>query len=287
MSPPTDARTARDRAVVAFGRASATSVVLLVVFVLAFVAAGAWPALTTIDPARWFTDGRWSPTRDAWDITPMVVGSLALTAGALLVTCPLGVAGAVFCRVYAPAPLARLYRHGLGVLAGIPSVVFGFWALVAVVPRIAAVRAPGTSVLAGVVVLSMMTLPTVALVADAALGAVPASVVRGAAALGLGRRAVAWQVLVPAARGGIATGALLQVVRALGETMAVVMVCGNVVAVPASVFDPVRALTANIALEMGYAGDLHRSALFVTGLVLLVVVAGLVVVARRIEARRR
>ena len=152
------------------------------------------------------------------------------------------------------------------------------------VPLIGQFEPPGASLLAGILILTLMIVPTVALLSDAALDALPRSYAQGAAALGLGPWATATRVLLPAARGGVATGVMLAAARALGETMAVLMVCGNVVRVPDSVFDPVRTLTANIALEMAYAADDHRAALFVSGLLLTVLVSVLVLLAHRLDA---
>ena len=165
--------------------------------------------------------------------------------------------------------------------------VFGLWGLVVLVPLIARVGPPGQSVLAGVLVLAVMILPTIALVADAALGAVPEDTLRGGAAAGLSRWALVRSLALPSARAGIATGILLGTGRALGETMAVLMVTGNVVQVPGSLLAPVRTLTANIALEMAYATDAHRSALFVSGLALALVTIALVALVDSLAQRDR
>jgi len=161
-------------------------------------------------------------------------------------------------------------------------VVYGLWGLMVLVPALARIGPPGQSVLAGVLVLALMILPTIALVSDTALGAVPEIHLRGAAAAGLSRWAIVRSIALPTARSGILTGILLGTGRALGETMAVVMVTGNVAQIPDGVFAPVRTLTANIALEMAYATDAHRSALFVSGLVLALLTIGLVAVVDRI-----
>lgn len=202
----------------------------------------------------------------------MVAGSLAVTAGASFAALPIALASAFFCRFYAPTMLATLYRRLVELLVGIPSVVFGFWGLISLTPHIAALEPPGPSLLAGIVVLAMMILPTMMLLSDAAMADVPHQHLQAAAALGLGRWTTLRHVVLPVCRPGLATGWILGTARAVGETMAVVMVCGNVIQVPGSVFDPVRTLTANIALEMGYALGDHRSALFASGLVLLLLV---------------
>jgi phosphate transport system permease protein len=168
-------------------------------------------------------------------------------------------------------------------LAGIPSVVYGFWGLVVLVPLIGRIQPPGTSLLAGIAILTIMILPTIALMADASLAKVPPEYLRGAAALGLSRWGMIRGVVFPAAKSGLFTGVILETGRAIGETMAMLMVCGNVVQTPKSLFDPMRTLTANIALEMAYATGDHRSALFVSGLVLMALIVALVVGAEVIS----
>lgn len=198
--------------------------------------------------------------------------------GSVLIATPIGILSAIFLQFYAPAIVAGLYRRLIELLAGIPSVVYGFWGLVVLVPLIGKVHPPGPSLLAGIAILTVMILPTIALVADASLAKVPVSYIQGAAALGLSRWATIRKVVLPAAKSGL-TGLILETGRAIGETMAILMVCGNVVQTPKSLFDPIRTLTANIALEMAYATGNHRSALFVSGLVLMGLIALLVAVA--------
>jgi phosphate transport system permease protein len=173
----------------------------------------------------------------------------------------------------------------MALLAGIPSVVYGLWGLTVLVPLIARIESPGSSLLAAILVLGLMILPTVALTSASALEAVPDSLMRGAAALGMTRKGQILGVAVPAARVGIIGGILLSLARALGETMAVVMVAGNVVQTPHSIFEPVRVLTANIALEMAYATGLHRSGLFASGLLLTALVLVLAAIAGRIAGK--
>jgi phosphate transport system permease protein len=246
---------------------------------------GSLPALRAVGPLRFLTDPSWNPVHGAYNLAPMLAGTLAVTAGAVLLATPLAVASAVFGRFYVRGPLSRMHRRVLETLAGIPSVVFGLWGLMVLVPGIARVGPPGQSVLAGMLVLALMILPTIALIGDAALGAVPQEPLRGAAAAGLSRWAIVRRVALPAAWPGIGVGILLGTGRALGETMAVVMVMGNVVQFPDNLFAPARTLTANIALEMAYASDLHRSALFVSGLVLALLTTGLVFAVDRIGAQ--
>ena len=270
-------------------RAAAFVCGAFVVLMVLFVLRESWPALREIGLSRFFTDASWHPQGGAaagtFGLVPMITASLALTAGAMALAAPLGLLCALFCTDYAPLALATAFRRLMEVLAGIPSVVYGFWGLVVLVPLINRWQPPGASLLAGILVLALMILPTMALLAQTAIATVPADYRRGAAALGLTRMGTLWGVVLPAARSGLYTAALLAVGRAIGETMAVLMVCGNVVRSPSSLFAPVRALTANIALEMAYALDDHRSALFVSGLMLAAVVVALVLAAERLSRR--
>ena len=238
--------------------------------------AKALPVLRHVGVARFFTDPSWHPAEGFYNLTPMLWGTLFAMVGSVLIATPLGLLSAVFCHYYAPPAVARPYRKLIELLAGIPSVVYGFWGLVVLVPLIEAIRPPGPSLLAGIVILTIMILPTIALMADASLINVPQQYVRGAAALGLSRWATLRGVVFPAAQSGLFTGVILETGRAIGETMAILMVCGNVVQTPHSLFDPIRTLTANIALEMAYALGDHRAALFVSGLVLMGMIAVLV-----------
>lgn len=258
----------------------------IVVLIVLFLVAEALPALRHIGPARFFTDTSWNPAENLYNLTPMLWGTLFAMTGAVLVATPLGILSAVFCHFYAPPTIARTYRRLIELLAGIPSVVYGFWGLVSLVPLIGKFHPPGPSLLAGIAILTVMILPTITLMADGALAGVPRHYLQGAAALGLSRWATVRGVVFPAAKSGLFTGVILETGRAIGETMAVLMVCGNVVQTPRSLFDPVRTLTANIALEMAYALGDHRSALFVSGLVLTVLIVALVTAAEIISKER-
>jgi len=242
----------------------------------------ALPVLRHVGLASFFFDSSWHPGEGLYNLVPMLWGTLLATAGAVILATFLGIASALFCQYYAPPILASFYRKFLELLSGIPSVVFGLWGLMVLVPLIASFHPPGPSLLAGVLILTLMILPTIALVADTSLANVPREYIQGAVALGLRRWAVIRHVIFPTAKSGLVTGILLQTGRAIGETMAILMVCGNVVQTPTSVFDPIRTLTANIALEMAYAVGDHRSALFLSGLLLLTMVIGLIFTADRI-----
>lgn len=261
----------------------------ILVLIVVFLMAGAWPALEAIGITRLVTDGGWQPARDAaegrFGLIPMITGTLATTAGALVLAIPAGLASALFCQAYGPARLVGPYRRLLELLAGIPSVVYGFWGVTALVPLVAAWQPPGASLFSASLVLAIMILPTLALLADSALASVAAEHRLAAAATGLSRWATLAGVLLPAARSGLVTALVLATGRALGETMAVLMVAGNVPQLPASLFDPVRTLTANVALELGYASGAHRSALFVTGLVLMALVTVLMSLAQTVRSR--
>jgi phosphate transport system permease protein len=264
---------------------------LIVLGIVGFLVAESALALSTVGVGRFLTDESWHPAAEAdagtFNLSPILLGTLITSVGAIALAAPLGVLSAAFARFYAPPRLARGYRGMVALMAGVPSVVYGLWGLVVLVPLIARVEPPGSSLLAGLVILTLMILPTVALLADAAFAAVPTEYLHGAAALGLSRAATTFCVAVPAARSALATAVILAAARAVGETMAVLMVCGNVVRVPSSPFDPVRTLTATIALEMGYARGDHRSALFVCGLVLLAMVVALIAAAEVIGRHSR
>jgi len=245
------------------------------------------PLLTGTGMLDFFRDQRWYPLEGEFGMAAMLAGTLSVTALAMLLAAPVGIAAAVFIRYYAPPAVAIFYRRLLELLSGIPSVVFGFWGLVVLVPLIAKLEGPGASVLAGALVLGLMILPLVSLSTDSSLAQVPRNYWLAGTALGLGRWAIVRKVMIPAAAPGILAGMVLQTGRALGETMALLMVTGNVVQWPSSVFEPVRALTSNIALEMAYATGDHRTALFVSGLILLVMTAGMVALAALIQRRLR
>ncbi|MEM1294470.1 MAG: phosphate ABC transporter permease subunit PstC [Verrucomicrobiota bacterium] len=255
-----------------------------------FIVAESLPALRHVGVARFFTDSSWQPNeyadRGTFNLVPMLAGTLFIMTGSVALATPFGIAAALFCRYYAPSAIARIYRRFLELLAGIPSVVFGFWGLVVVVPIINQIHPPGQSVLAAILILGLMILPTIALMADAALANVPADYHRAAASLGLSQWATIRGVILPSAKSGLFTGVILQSGRAIGETLAVLMVAGNIPKIPTSLFEPARTLTANIALEMAYALGDHRSGLFVTGLLLFIIIVSLVACAEWISKGR-
>jgi phosphate transport system permease protein len=256
---------------------SSAGVLLIALFVLV----EGWPALSSLFGPSW------SPEDGHFGVLPMLAGSLAVTLGALLMAVPAGVGVALFLTEVAPPRLAGVVRPLLQGLAGVPSVVYGFVGASLLVPAIRRLLGgPGFSVLAGAVVLAVMILPTIAAVAEDALRALPHAYREGAYALGAPPWQVVRRVLLPAARSGLVTAVVLGLGRALGETMAVLMVTGNVASTPLSPLDPARTLTGNIAMEMGYATGRHREALFATGALLLGLVLGVDHIARRFATRR-
>lgn len=260
-------------------RASAAVSGAVVVLVFAYLFSESAPVLRRVGLLAFVHDARWAPTAGLYNHSPMIAATALVTLGALALAAPVGLAFAAVTVFYAPPKLSRALSTVTALLAGIPSVVYGLWGLVRIAPRVGAAHPPGLCLLTAVLVLGLMVTPTVSALAEGALRQVPVAWIEGAAALGLGRWATLWRVVVPGARGGLATALLLAMGRAAGETMAVIMVAGNTVQLPRSVFDPLRTLTANVALEMSYAMGDHRAALFVSGLTLLVLVTMLVTLA--------
>ena len=246
---------------VVFALAAALSI-LAVGLICVFLFANGVPAMVEIGIPDFLLGTTWRPANDIYGIFPMIIGSIYVPAGLLT---------AIFLSRFASAKVAAFLKPGVEILAGIPSVVYGFFGLMIIVPFIR-LNAPGNglSLLAASILLGIMILPTVITVAKNALDAVPQSYYEGALALGATHERSVLRVLVPAAISGIMAGVVLGIGRAIGETMAVVMVAGNQPIIPASIFDGVRTMTANIVLEMGYAADLHRGALIATGVVLFV-----------------
>lgn len=251
--------------------AGLSSSIVLVIFAVVLVESV--PAIIDVGFLRLIVDDGWFPTSGSFGMAQMLVGSVAVMLGAGIIAVPIGILSAIFMVFYAPGWLVGPYQRLLELLAGIPSVVFGFWGLTTLVPLIARIQGPGTSLLAACLVLALMILPTVNLLSFASLKAVPGNYYRGGIGLGLPRFRTIYSIVVPTARGGIATACILALARALGETMAVVMVAGNIVRFPTNPLAPVRTLSANIVLEIGYAVDTHRSALFAGTLVLILAVA--------------
>lgn len=246
--------------------------ILAVAFICVFLFANGIPAMQKIGFADFLLGKEWRPENDIYGIFPMIVGSLYVTGGALLIGVPVGIFMAVFMARFCPAKIYRILKPFVDLLAGIPSIVYGFFGLVVLVPflreHIANTR--GQSILCAAILLGIMILPTIIGAAEPAIRAVDQSYYEGALALGATHERSVFTVLVPAAGSGILAAVILGIGRALGETMAVMMVVGNQPRVPESILQGVRTLTTNIVLEMGYATDLHREALIATGVVLFV-----------------
>ncbi|WP_394205047.1 phosphate ABC transporter permease subunit PstC [Shewanella waksmanii] len=228
------------------------------------------PAFSEAGAVNLITGREWLPPA-LYGIFPMIVASLISTLGAVMIGVPIAILTAVFLAELAPKWLANIVRPAVELLAGIPSVVYGFFGLVIIVPAIETLfNIPaGNTVLAGIIVLAIMILPTVITISETSIRALPASYKEGALALGASHIYSIFKVLVPAAKSGILTGVALGIARAIGETMAIIMVMGNAPAMPGSLLEPARTLTANIAMEMAYATGIHASALYSTGIVLL------------------
>ena len=274
---------------VLFATAAALSIAAVVLICL-FLLVNGVPAMVKIGLPEFLFGMTWRPANDLFGIFPMIVGSLYVTAGAIVVGVPGGLLTAVYLSRFARGRVGSFLRSGVELLAGIPSVVYGFFGLVVIVPFVR-LLGPGTglSVLAASLILGIMILPTIITVAQSALDAVPARYYEGALALGVDHEHAVFKVVAPAAASGIMAAIVLGLGRAIGETMAVVMVAGNMPIIPDSLLSGVRTLTANIVLEMGYAADLHREALIATGVVLFVFVLLttmlLSVIRKRGEAR--
>lgn len=230
----------------------------------------------------------WYPTEKSFGLLPMVVGSFVVTLGALVIGVPFGLACAIFLTEFSSKRVRQVIKPVIELLAGIPSVVYGFMGVVILVPFIRdTFGGPGLSVLAAAVILGIMILPTIISISIDSIQAVPRSYREGSIAMGATRWQTTRMVILPAARSGIIASIILGMGRAVGETMAVIMIAGNAVSIPRSVLDPVRTLTSNIALEMGYASGDHRQALFATGVILFIIIMILNTLANVTSRKRK
>lgn len=253
--------------------ATAFSAVASLLLIAVFIFKEGLPFIFKVGLRDFLFASDWNPQDGKFGIYPMIVASLWVTFGAMMIGAPLGVAGAIFLNEFVPKPVMKIVKPTIELLAGIPSVVFGFLGVMVLAPWIrATMGGPGLSVLAASVILGIMVLPTVISISTDAISAVPNSYREGALALGATRWQSVHMVTIKAARSGIIASIILAMGRALGETMAVIMVAGNTVKIPHALTDPVRTLTANIALEMANATGMAREALFATGVVLFVVI---------------
>lgn len=249
---------------------AACTSVCAVLLICVFLFANGIPAMQKIGFADFLFGMTWKPLNNLFGIFPMILGSIYVTAGAILIGVPIGLLCAVFLAKFCPKKLYRICKPAVELLAGIPSIVYGFFGLVVIVPIIQNIFGTGKSILTASVLLGIMILPTIIGVSEAAIRAVPQSYYEGALALGATHERSIFKACLPAAKSGILAGVVLGIGRAIGETMAVIMVAGNQPAIPSGLLSGVRTLTANIVLEMGYATDLHREALIATAVVLFV-----------------
>ena len=245
--------------------------ILAVALICVFLFANGVPGMAKIGVWDFLTGTKWKPGNDIYGILPMILGSVYVTAGALIIGVPAGLMTALFLSRFAGRRTAKLMKPAVELLAGIPSVVYGFFGLVVIVPLVRNLfGGSGSSLLSACLLLGMMILPTIITVSESALNAVPSSYYEGALALGATHERAVFSVVLPAAKSGVMAAIILGVGRAIGEAMAVVMVAGNRAVIPNSLVKGVRTLTSNIVMEMGYAADLHREALIATAVVLFV-----------------
>ena len=251
--------------------------ILAVALICVFLFANGVPAMKEIGFLNFLTGTTWRPGNDIYGILPMIVGSLYITAGAIIVGVPIGLLTAIFMAFYCPKRIYGILKPCTELLAGIPSIVYGFFGMVVIAPVVLDVAtffgadiSSGATILSASILLGIMILPTIIGVSESALRAVPNSYYEGAVAMGATHERAVFSVMLPAAKSGVLAGIVLGIGRAIGETMAVIMVAGNQPRLTANLLEGIRTMTANIVIEMGYATGLHREALIATGVVLFV-----------------
>ncbi|WP_253292868.1 phosphate ABC transporter permease subunit PstC [Intestinimonas sp. MSJ-38] len=271
---------------------AACASILAVTLICVFIFQGGWAAVREIGLAEFLGGTKWKPTADnpSFGIFPMIMGSIYVTGGALIIGVPIGILTAVFMARFCPKWLHRWLKPAFELLAGIPSIVYGFFGLMVLVPLVRQFfPGDGNSMFTAFFLLGIMVLPTIISISEAALRAVPESYYEGALALGASHERAVFKTIVPAARSGILAGVVLGIGRVIGETMALIWVCGNQPRLPDSIFDGVRTMTTNIVLEMGYATGLHRQTLIATGAVLfafILLINALFTVLKRKELKQ-
>lgn len=255
---------------VVFIIAACTSIAAVILICL-FLFVNGIPAIGKIGIFDFLLGSTWRPSNGLYGILPFILGSLYVTAGAIIIGVPIGVLAAVFMARFCPRSLYRVLKPAINLMAGIPSIVYGFFGMVIIVPAIRGIfGGTGSNILTASILLGMMILPTIINLSESAIRAVPNSYYEGALALGATHERSVFCATLPAAKSGILAGVVLGIGRAIGETMAVIMVAGNSVAMPDRILSGVRTMTSNIVTEMGYASGLHREALIATGVVLFV-----------------
>lgn len=252
---------------------AACTSVLAVLLICVFLFANGVPAIHKIGFLKFIFGTEWRPSNDMYGIFPMILASIYVTAGAVLIGVPVAILTSVFLARYCPKKIYGPLKAGVDLMAGVPSIVYGFFGLVVMVPAIRALfpgKTNGSSMLAACLILAIMILPTVIGVTESSIRSIPESYYEGSLALGATKERSIFAVMLPAAKSGILAAVVLGIGRAVGETMAVIMVAGNQARMPAGILKGVRTLTANIVTEMGYASGLHREALIGTAVVLFV-----------------
>lgn len=245
--------------------------ILAVIVICLFMFANGVPAMAEIGLKDFLLGKKWIPNQNIFGIFPMIIGSIYVTAGAIIIGVPIGLLCAIFMAHFCSSKIYKILKPAVELLAGIPSIVYGFFGLMVIVPIMQNMfDGSGKGVLTASILLGIMILPTIISVAETNIRAVPESYYEGALALGDTHERAVFKAVVPAAKSGILAGVILGIGRAIGETMAVIMIAGNQPIVPDGITSGVRTMTANIVLEMGYAADLHREALIATGVVLFV-----------------
>ncbi|HVI42227.1 MAG TPA: phosphate ABC transporter permease subunit PstC [Anaerovoracaceae bacterium] len=266
---------------------STISVALITVFIFQ----SGLPILADYGVLNFIFGTTWSPTNGEYGILPLIIGTLSVTMGALVIGIPTGIACAIFLSEILPKKWAKAFKSAIELLAGIPSVVYGFFGLVVLVPAIRnyvlpvyqifdpKASATGFSILAGAVILAIMILPTIVSISENSISAVPKEFKEASLALGANKMETIIKVLIPAAKSGILSSIILGMGRAIGETMAVLLITGNMAKIPGSIMDPVATLTGTIAMEMGYASPTHQQALFAVGIILFIIIMLLNIIA--------
>ena len=251
--------------------------ILAVALICVFLFANGLPAMMEIGFLNFLTGTSWRPGNDIYGILPMIVGSIYITAGAIVIGVPIGLLTAIFMAFYCPKRIYGILKPCTELLAGIPSIVYGFFGMVVIAPTVLDIAkffgadiSSGATILSAAILLGIMILPTIIGVSEAALRAVPNAYYEGAVAMGATHERAVFSVMLPAAKSGVLAGIVLGIGRAIGETMAVIMVAGNQPRLTANLLEGIRTMTANIVIEMGYATGLHREALIATGVVLFV-----------------
>lgn len=273
---------------------SAIVTTVSVALITVFIFKTGMPILLQYGVLEFITGTDWSPTNEIFGIMPLIFGTLAVTLGALIIGVPTGIACAIYLSEIASKKTAGPFKAAIELLAGIPSVVYGFFGLIVLVPAIRIYILPifqkfnpelntsGFSILAGAVILAIMILPTIVSLSENAITAVPQEFREASLALGANKRETIMKVIIPAAKSGIFSSVILAMGRAIGETMAVLLITGNVAQMPGSILDPVATLTGTIAMEMSYAGPAHQQALFAIGIILFIIIMLLNIMAQAV-----